>query len=200
MSLLNRYSNVVKERGKKTKVALVGAGQMGQGIVTQINKMEDTDLVLIVDKNQDKLDMARSKYDTDKDITISSHLDSLDDQDLDVVIEATGTPSSGADVAFKVLNRNINLILLNVETEATIGLALNKEAEKNNIVSKWIKGNKVFYYSGCQIISKNVFNKKMKNFSINKIWDKLIIQQNLQGNLSNSDILHIGDKNSLDEL
>ena len=95
MSLLNRYSNVVKERGKKTKVALVGAGQMGQGIVTQINKMEDTDLVLIVDKNQDKLDMARSKYDTDKDITISSHLDSLDDQDLDVVIEATGTPSSG---------------------------------------------------------------------------------------------------------
>ena len=134
MSLLNRYSNVVKERGKKTKVALVGAGQMGQGIVTQINKMEDTDLVLIVDKNQDKLDMARSKYDTDKDITISSHLDSLGDQDLDVVIEATGTPSSGADVAFKVLNRNINLILLNVETEATIGLALNKEAEKNNTI------------------------------------------------------------------
>jgi len=134
MSLLNRYSNVVKERGKNTKVALVGAGQMGQGIVTQINKMENTDLVLIVDKNQDKLDLARSKYDTDKDITILSHLDSLDDQDLDVVIEATGTPSSGADVAFKVLNRNINLILLNVETEATIGLALNKEAKKNNTI------------------------------------------------------------------
>ena len=134
MSLLNRYSQVIKERGKKTKVALVGAGQMGQGIVTQINKMEDTDLVLIVDKNLDKLDIAKSKYDTDKDITISSHLDSLDDQDLDIVIEATGTPSSGADVAFKVLNRNINLILLNVETEATIGLALNKEAEKNNTI------------------------------------------------------------------
>ena len=134
MSLLNRYSQVIKERGKKTKVALVGAGQMGQGIVTQINKMEDTDLVLIVDKNLDRLDIARSKYDTDKDITISSHLDSLDDQDLDIVIEATGTPSSGADVAFKVLNRNINLVLLNVETEATIGLALNKEAEKNNTI------------------------------------------------------------------
>ena len=137
MSLLNRYSQIIKERGKKTKVALVGAGQMGQGIVTQINKMEDTDLVLIVDKNLDKLDIARSKYDTDKDITISSHLDSLDDQDLDVVIEATGTPSSGADVAFKVLNRNINLILLNVETEATIGLALNREAEKTIPLYCW---------------------------------------------------------------
>ena len=106
MSLLNRYSNFVQSRGKKTKVALVGAGQMGQGIVTQINKMADTDLVLIIDKNEDKLDMARSKYDQGKDIRISSNLDLLDEQDLDIVIEATGTPSSGADVAFKVLNRN----------------------------------------------------------------------------------------------
>ena len=130
MSLLNRYSNFVNERGKQTKVALVGAGQMGQGIVTQINKMSDTDLVLIVDKNEDKLNNALTKYDQDKDITISSNLDSLDDHDLDIVIEATGTPSSGAEVAFKVLNRNINLILLNVETEATIGLALNNEAKK----------------------------------------------------------------------
>ena len=134
MSLLDRYSDFVKERGKKTKVALVGAGQMGQGIVTQINKMPDTDLVLIVDKNENKLDMAQSKYDQNNDITISTNLDSLDDQDLDIVIEATGTPSSGAEVAFKVLNRNINLILLNVETEATIGLALNREAEKNNTI------------------------------------------------------------------
>ena len=54
MSLLDRYSDFVQERGKKTKVALVGAGQMGQGIVTQINKMPDTDLVLIVDKNENK--------------------------------------------------------------------------------------------------------------------------------------------------
>ena len=107
MSLLDRYSDFVQERGKKTKVALVGAGQMGQGIVTQINKMPDTDLVLIVDKNENKLDMARSKYNQNNDITISTNLDSLDDQDLDIVIEATGTPSSGAEVAFKVLNLSL---------------------------------------------------------------------------------------------
>ena len=87
MSLLDRYSDFVQERGKKTKAALVGAGQMGQGIVTQINKMPDTDLVLIVDKNENKLDMARSKYNQNNDITISTHLESLDDQDLDIVID-----------------------------------------------------------------------------------------------------------------
>ena len=93
MSLLDRYSDFVKERGKKTKVALVGAGQMGQGIVTQINKMPDTDLVLIVDKNEDKLDMARSKYNQNNDITISTNLDSLDDQDLDIVCLLYTSPS-----------------------------------------------------------------------------------------------------------
>ena len=75
MSLLNRYTNFVNERGKKTKVALVGAGQMGQGIVTQINKMPDTDLVLIVDKNEEKLDSAKSKYEKNKDISLSTNLD-----------------------------------------------------------------------------------------------------------------------------
>ena len=52
MSLLDRYSHFVKERGKKTKVALVGAGQMGQGIVTQINKMPDTILFLLLTKTK----------------------------------------------------------------------------------------------------------------------------------------------------
>ena len=46
--------------------------------------------------------MAQSKYDQNNDITISTNLDSLDDKYLDIVIEATGTPSSGAEVAFKV--------------------------------------------------------------------------------------------------
>ena len=40
MSLLDRYSDFVKERGKKTKVALVGAGQMGQGISLKSTKCQ----------------------------------------------------------------------------------------------------------------------------------------------------------------
>ncbi len=71
---------------------------------------------------------------------------------------------------------------------------------QNNVVSQWIKGNNILYYSGCQIVSKNVFNKNIKIFSMNKIWDELIFQANLKGNLSNSNILHIGDKKSFEEL
>ena len=64
----------------------------------------------------------------------SDNISALDDIELDIVIEATGTPAAGAAVAKNVLSRGINLILLNVETEATIGLALRKEAEKNDAI------------------------------------------------------------------
>ena len=62
MSLLDRYSTFVSDRGENTKVGLIGAGQMGQGIVAQLNKMNFTDLVLIVDKNEEKLRHAKSRY------------------------------------------------------------------------------------------------------------------------------------------
>ena len=136
MSLLKNFTIEVESRGKNVRVALVGAGQMGQGIVAQINKMTGVDLVLIIDKNNEKLDSAKAKYTKGKnhDISIEKSIDAIDNVELDIVIEATGTPSSGADVANKVLNRGINLILLNVETEATIGLALNQEAKRNNSI------------------------------------------------------------------
>ena len=134
MSLLSRYSNFVSDRGQNTKVCLIGAGQMGQGIVAQLNKMDSTDLVLIIDKNEEKLNQAKNRYKNNSEISLSTNIDALDETDLDIVIEATGTPSSGAEVAAKVLNRKIHLILLNVETEATIGLALNQEAKKNNCI------------------------------------------------------------------
>ena len=136
MSLLKNFSTEVESRGKNVRIALVGAGQMGQGIVTQLNKMTGVDLVLVIDKNDEKLDSAKAKYTKGRnhDMSIEKSIDAIDSVELDIVIEATGTPSSGADVANKVLNRGINLILLNVETEATIGLALNQEAKRNNSI------------------------------------------------------------------
>ena len=131
MSLLKKFSVEIESRDANIKVALVGAGQMGQGIVAQLNKMTGVDLLLVVDKNDEKLDSAKAKYTkgNNNQVTIAKSIDAIDDIKPDIVIEATGTPSSGADVANKVLNRGIDLILLNVETEATIGLALNEEAK-----------------------------------------------------------------------
>ena len=38
MSLLSRFEKSISERGEVLKVGLVGAGQMGQGIVAQLKQ------------------------------------------------------------------------------------------------------------------------------------------------------------------
>ena len=136
MNQLDKFKNFIDERNENVKVGLVGAGQMGQGIVAQISKMYGVDLVCIIDRNQKQLDIASNRYKKYKEnkVLCSDSITALDNVALDIVIEATGTPASGATVAKNVLNRGINLILLNVETEATIGLALRREAEKNNAI------------------------------------------------------------------
>ena len=136
MNQLDKFKNFIDERNENVKVGLVGAGQMGQGIVAQISKMYGVDLVCIIDRNQKQLDIASNRYKKYKEnkVLCSDSITALDNVALDIVVEATGTPVSGATVAKNVLNRGINLILLNVETEATIGLALRREAEKNNAI------------------------------------------------------------------
>ena len=136
MNQLNKFKKYIDNRKENVKVGLVGAGQMGQGIVAQISKMYGVDLVCIVDRNQNQLENASDRYRNSKnnELVCSDNISALDDIELDIVIEATGTPAAGAAVAKNVLSRGINLILLNVETEATIGLALRKEAEKNEAI------------------------------------------------------------------
>ena len=70
----------------------------------------------------------------------------------------------------------------------------------NGIISDWTKDNEVYYYSGLQIVSRNIFQNTETNFSINDIWNKLILEKKLKGELIKSNILHIGDKNSLNKL
>ena len=71
---------------------------------------------------------------------------------------------------------------------------------KNNFITNWVDGNEIIFYAGLQIVSKNIFQNTTKNFSINHVWNKLIVDKKLKGDLIYSKILHIGDKNSFDNL
>ena len=68
----------------------------------------------------------------------------------------------------------------------------------DNIVTNWIEGNELFYYTGLQIVSKNIFTNSKKVFPMNEIWNKLISRKLLKAELINSKIFHIGDKNTFE--
>ena len=79
--------------------------------------------------------------------------------------------------------------------------------KKSNSFDKKLKGDfnldaknilnykeKIFIYTGCQIINKNVFSKiNKKSFSIVEIWNQLINENKLYGFESLNDFIHITD-------
>ena len=69
----------------------------------------------------------------------------------------------------------------------------------NNKVSRWTKEDEIIFYSGLQIVSPNIFKNTTNIFPMNTIWDNLIKQNNLIGEVIDSKITHIGDKKSFEE-
>ena len=51
---------------------------------------------------------------------------------------------------------------------------------------------KNFIYTGCQILNKNLFNEyEVENFSVAKIWNKLLMKQQLNGFESINEFHHL---------
>jgi len=64
----------------------------------------------------------------------------------------------------------------------------------NRLIKRWEKNDPHLYYTGLQIVNPHIFNLiEERFFSVNKLWDILIANQNLQGKILDSKIVHIGD-------
>ena len=75
----------------------------------------------------------------------------------------------------------LNNILLLVNKKLSFDNNLKGDFDlEDNIIKQSFEKN--FIYTGCQILNKNLFNEyKLENFSIAKIWNKLLIKQQLNG-------------------
>ena len=72
---------------------------------------------------------------------------------------------------------------------------------ENDLISRWEKNDPHLYFSGLQIINPIIFSQiKQCSFSMNLLWDILIKNNQLQGQISNSVVTHIGDINSFNEI
>jgi len=61
---------------------------------------------------------------------------------------------------------------------------------KDNNIKKNVEKN--FIYTGCQILNKSLFNEyKVENFSVSKIWSKLLLKQQLNGFESTNKFYHL---------
>ncbi|MBI05036.1 MAG: nucleotidyl transferase [Pelagibacteraceae bacterium] len=71
---------------------------------------------------------------------------------------------------------------------------------EDKLIKRWEKKDPHLYYTGLQIINPHIFKLvKDKSFSLNKLWDLLIANKDLQGQILDSNIVHVGDINAFNK-
>ncbi len=140
--------------GNPIRVGIVGCGQMGSGLAHTVNAVRGMQIAAIADIDPRRgIDVfAEMGYPPDE-VTVTDVRSEAEDalragrrvvtQDalllpaldgIDANVEATGVPDVGALVAWTSVNNRKPVIMLNVETDITVGLLLNDLARKNGTV------------------------------------------------------------------
>lgn len=158
MSYSKALAELQRVTGRPVRIALVGAGQMGRGFVSQVSRIKGMDVVCIADVDierakeafigtghpkpatADDIDEATRLIDDGHGVAIRN-ADFLPQLPVDVVVEATGVPEVGAKVMLANLLGGHDVATLNVETDVTVGLVLRRIAEQAGLVYTVCRGD-----------------------------------------------------------
>ncbi len=140
--------------GKPVRIGLIGSGEMGTDIVTQVARMQGLVVGAVADhkignvsraaeiaygetghvreaENGADLDRAmeagKIAATHDASLLIESGL-------IDVIVDATGIPSVGAEIGLAAMEHGKHLVMMNVEADVTIGAYLKGEADRLGVI------------------------------------------------------------------
>lgn len=131
--MANLYQELVacEKEGHPIRVGVIGAGQMGTGMISQIATIPGMRVTGICDMQLERAEKAKAIYlqasqDQHNIVTSKEYRDVINAKDVDVVVEATGLTEIGARVSMATLLAKKHLVLLNVEIDITIGVLMKK--------------------------------------------------------------------------
>ncbi|MGI6160441.1 MAG: NAD(P)H-dependent oxidoreductase [Christensenellales bacterium] len=151
---LNNQLAALEERGDKVRLAVVGAGQMGRGMISQIMHIKGMQVTVVADININAaVDALKIAGLSENDYEIVDTLSRANDcnergkvaltQDAKIaikansvqaVVDATGVPDVGARVAYDTILEGKHIILLTVETDVVVGSILSRMAKSAGVV------------------------------------------------------------------
>ena len=136
--------------GNPIRIGIVGCGQMGSGLAHAINNIDGMRVCAIADIDVDRaINTYKEMGRVQSDIVVAENLGCAEDlikagkvvvtpdafqmplmDSLEALVEVTGVPDIGARVAYDSIMNRKPVIMLNVETDITIGVYLNQLARK----------------------------------------------------------------------
>ena len=136
---LHRLLKQREERGEPLRVALIGAGKFGTMYLSRVRHTPGVRLVAIADLDlQRARDALQAVGWSDSSIASLRCYDDarrmIDEPDVDIVIDATGSPSAGIDHVLACCAARKHVIMVNVEADALAGPLLARRAQEAGIV------------------------------------------------------------------
>ncbi|MBT2696612.1 NAD(P)-dependent oxidoreductase [Bacillus sp. ISL-40] len=113
------------------RVGVIGAGQMGFGMIAQISTIPGMSVTGISDINIDAAQRAADYYNQHsvkkEQILVSNDFRKvIQSSNVEVIVDATGVPEVGANISLETLRSKKHLVLLNVEVDITIGSIMHQ--------------------------------------------------------------------------
>jgi len=113
------------------KVGVIGAGQMGFGMIAQISTIPGMSVTGISDINIKAAQRAADYYNNQavikEQILVSNDFRKvIQSSNVEVIVDATGVPEVGANISLETLRSKKHLVLLNVEVDITIGSIMHQ--------------------------------------------------------------------------
>lgn len=121
------------------KVGVIGAGQMGKGMIAQIATIPGMTVTGISDIIIDNANAAKDAYlysskNKHNVLTTTDYKEVIYSDNVEVIVDATGIPEIGAKIALDCLIAKKHLVLLNVEVDITVGPLMNKLYQSAGLV------------------------------------------------------------------
>lgn len=154
--MLNMNQKLIKrqQEGKIIRTGIVGAGQMGRGMVTQMALMQGITPAIVSDIaienaihafhyagiKDDQIAIVHTLADANKMMEMGKFVATTDANLVsqanlvECAIDATGVPDVGAKVATDAMKNGKHCVMLNVETDVVIGPYLKKLAQQQNVI------------------------------------------------------------------
>ena len=143
---LEKKINELIDNKKTVNVTIIGAGKFGSMFLSQAPHTKGLNVFTICDLNIDKAKKACREVGWGEDqinnvIFTEDFEKAINDDEVDVVVEATGHPSSGIKHARTCFKYGKHVIMVNVEADVLAGPSLSAEANSAEVVFSMAYGD-----------------------------------------------------------
>lgn len=158
MGYATRLAAREQDLGRPVLVGIVGAGQMGSGLIAQISRARGMEVAAVADIATDRAVRAlkaAGRDDVFVAVDVREAVDAVEhrravvladglqlaDLPLDIVVEVSGVPDVAAQVALSCLLKRRDVALMTVEADVTVGQLLSSLARAGDAVYTVCRGD-----------------------------------------------------------